>query len=167
LTTGGYEWGLPDADEMANMECLTQTTDAFDEGRYRQVYFTASSDNCVQTFTRPSLINDGETQTITITVWPTAYPEFPEYKIFSLDTVPMAEVTVEAGTQFVVITSEIDYHPNGFMWNEPTQEFACVTVQSKNYGEYNSGYRVWLLTAKGEVCEETVQLLHPDWWTGD
>jgi len=63
-----------------------------------------------------------------------------------------------------VTLSELEYAPNGFGWNEPTHTFGCVNVLSMNFGEYNTGYRAWMLEAKGEVCEETVPLERPDWW---
>lgn len=79
MSTGGYEWSVPSADEIAAFKCLTQEGDTYDEGRYRQVYLVASSDNCVETIVRNSLVADGETQTITIKVWPEVYPVFPDF----------------------------------------------------------------------------------------
>jgi len=59
------------------------------------------------------------------------------------------------------------HFPNGFAWQEPEHEFACVTVMTKNFGDFKTGWRVWMLEAKGEVCEESVPLVRADWWTGD
>jgi len=100
-------------------------------------------------------------------VWPDREPETDGYTFIRLDDTPWEPLTVEAGTQFLVIMKEKDNFPNGFAWMEPVHEFACATVVSKNYGEFNTGYQIWLLAAKGEVCTETVPLVRPAWWTGE
>jgi hypothetical protein len=37
-------------------------------------------------------------------------------------------------------------------------------VITKNHGEFNTGYRVWMLEAKSAVCEETITLIRTVWW---
>jgi hypothetical protein len=104
------------------------------------------------------------TQTLTFTVWPDRQPT--EHPMTDLDEVPLQEVNVEAGTVFYVKLEEIMYFPNGFAFEEPAMEdFSCVTVLSKNYGNFNTGYRVWMIEAKEEVCNEEVELRRPTWWS--
>lgn len=50
--------------------------------------------------------------------------------------------------------------PTGFAWNAPDQEFECVTLDSTNFGDFNTGFQQWKFTAKDEAleCEEIVKL---------
>jgi len=73
MTTGEYEWKLPLESEIAALPCLTMIGEAFDDGRYRQVSFEATTPNCRVEITRSRVLEETETQTFTFTVW----PEFP------------------------------------------------------------------------------------------
>jgi len=46
MTTGEYEWTLPSETEIAALPCLTMIGEAFDDGRYRQVSFEATTPDC-------------------------------------------------------------------------------------------------------------------------
>jgi len=66
-----YEWTLPDIDAV---QCLT-LLESFDDGRYRQVSFEASTPDCKYTATRYKNLQDGgidDTQTdeFSVSVWP-------------------------------------------------------------------------------------------------
>lgn len=57
LTTGGYEWSLP---EMSEFKCLSEAVEGFDDGRYRQRSYEASTDDCKDTIVRVQLaVPDG------------------------------------------------------------------------------------------------------------
>jgi hypothetical protein len=42
-----------------------------------------------------------------------------------------------------------------------------MTVLNKNYGDFNTAWRIWMLEAKPEVCTEEITLTRPTWWTGE
>jgi hypothetical protein len=159
----------PSDSELLGLLCIEQVGEAFTDqyGRYRQVSFKAKQGNCKDEVTFINIEDASAPMTLTIKVWPTAAPVYDGYTVFNLDVMPWEDLTIEAGNDFIVITSEIDHHPQGFPWEEPAQVFNCVNVMSTNYGEFQSGYRVWLLNAKGEVCEETIPINRPTWWTGE
>lgn len=77
---------------------------------------------------------------------------------------PLPPLDVTVGSTFLVVTVEVE---QGFVWEEPAHEFGCVTVLEKNYGEFTTGYRIWLLEANREKCNEVVTLVRPSWWSGD
>jgi len=110
------------------------------------------------------LADDTITETWTFTVWP-ELPPTVDGQFIPLDAAVIPEIHVQAGETFYVWLDEKQYFPNGFGWMEPTHEFACVKVLNTNYGDYNRGYRVWLVEANRAVCQETVPLTRPAWWT--
>jgi len=78
MTTGEYEWKLPSESEILALPCLTMLGEAFDDGRYRQVSFEATTPDCRLEMTRFKMPDGSDapstdTQTFTFTVW----PEFP------------------------------------------------------------------------------------------
>jgi len=119
MTTGGYEWSLSeDAHSWTN--CLTLIGEPFDDGRYRQISYKATTPDCKDHLVRmQNNVPDGETvvtQAYTFAVWPDREPDVANFNVISLDTMPLPEVTVEAGSTFLVMTKEYDYVPNGFAW---------------------------------------------------
>jgi len=52
-------------------------------------------------------------------------------------------MTVEAGSKFLVMTTE---KTNGFFpWNEPadTTVYKCVQILNRNFGDFTTGYRIY------------------------
>jgi hypothetical protein len=101
----------------------------------------------------------------TFKIWPTAAPDMSAYTVFDIDATPLPEISVTAGTTFLVSLNEMANEGKGFGWDEPVYTYTCVNVLDSNWGSYNTGYRVWMLEAKGEECEEVVPLVRPTWWT--
>ena len=170
LPTGGYFWDLPADHTWA--KCLSPVGEAFDDGRYRQVSYKVEKCNCVDSLVRTQIAEvEGSTEiataTYTFTVWPTALPEFDGRVAFDLDTMDFAQhVEVEAGSQFFVYSNEMPHYPKGFAWNEPKDHaFTCLKVLNMNYGDLAAGYRVWMMEAPREICEEAIPLTRPEWWT--
>jgi len=79
----------------------------------------------------------------------------------------LPEISVPAGSTFYTVLKEHEYFPNGFAFEEPTVPFKCAKVLNKNFGGFNAGYKVWMIEANAEICEEKITLLRPSWWSGD
>jgi len=98
--------------------------EAFDDGRYRQVTFKATTPDCREPITRTSSLVATETHTFTFTVWPNV--DLPvdgtliELVVDANGALPSIEIN--AGAFFTTRTSEKDYFPNGFPWVEPTAD---------------------------------------------
>jgi hypothetical protein len=150
VTIGEYEWSLLSEDEVKDLKCFTMVGEAYDNGQYRQVSFDTTTPDCRDEMTRHSMADDSVTKTYTFTVWPDHEPAWAAH-FYPLDlpadstVVALPEINIEAGTTFYVWLKENEYFPNGFAWQEPEHEFACATVLDKNFGEFNFGYKVWML----------------------
>lgn len=164
--TGSYKWSLPSKDSIL---CFEQIGETFDDGRYRQISFKAITVECKYELTRYLVTSTGETdpnvsKIMKFSVRPDRVPDYGDNLVFNIDATPMAHVTVEVGKTFLVETVQSD---NGFLWEEPVHNFACVKVINKNFGEFTTGYRIWMLEANREKCNEVVTLARPEWWSGE
>jgi hypothetical protein len=110
-----------------------------------------------------------ETQTMIAQVWPEKAPDMKDKKAFYLDgeAAMPTHFEVTAGSTFYVVSDESKHFPNGFAWAEPTYAFKCVEVVSQNVGDYKSGWRVWEMKAKTELCKEEFFLKRPENWPAD
>jgi hypothetical protein len=172
MSTGGYEWSI--AADHSWAKCLEPVGEAFDDGRYRQVSYKAFAPNCQDVLVRVAGAADSTVQPVeqimTFNVLPAREPVTEGYKVVVDLDVPAAfegEISVEAGSNFLVKSSELQYIPNGFAWEEPVYEFKCVKVLNKNFGDFNTCFRVWEIQANPEVCTEEVPLVRKSWWTGE
>jgi len=170
LTTGGYEFSIP-ADH-AWAKCLTPVGESFDDGRYRQVSYKATVPDCKDVLVRVQAVVAGSTvkpaeQVWTFAVWPDRQPETKDMQVFDIDAKVMPEITVQAGTHFLVMSSEQQYAPNGFAWNKPLHKFACAEVVNDKWGGFKTGYSIWEFKAGDKKCMEDVPMVRSEWWTGE
>ena len=114
---------------------MTPVGETFDDawGRFRQVSYEATVPDCKDTLVRVSTAAVEGTempaqQVWSFSVWPDRQPDFGEYMHFNLEqsVTENTEVTVNAGSTFLVYSSELDHAPNGFAWKEPEHQFACA-----------------------------------------
>jgi len=168
---GMNKWTNPTSEAMLKewLKCFTfdlnsKNGKAHYDSRFIQVELIAAVGDCRTEIVRTNRLDTTETQTLIAQVWPEKAPEL-KHKVFNLDVEPMVkDFEVEAGSTFFVQLEEFKHFPNGFAWAEPTVEFKCAKVISKNFGEYNSGYRVWMMEAKTDLCQEEIFLRRPEGW---
>jgi hypothetical protein len=144
---GEYDWALLSDEELQAITCLTHSA-AIDDGRYRQVTFEATTPDCVQPIVRKWATDDTVTETWTFTVWPIIEPPIEGSLVMlvvdeTTGVLPYTEIN--SGSKFTVRLSEKEDFPNGFPWVEPTDPFDCVDVVSTNFGNFNTGFRQWLI----------------------
>jgi hypothetical protein len=93
--------------------------------------------------------DDTITENWTFTVWPNIEPHVDgSLVLLEVDDnglLPYKEIN--AGAFFTTRTSEKEHFPNGFPWVDPAADtvFTCITVKNTNFGNFNSGYRQWLI----------------------
>lgn len=94
-------------------------------------------------------------------VWPERDADF----IGSLYDLDEGDRTINAlgQSQFTVRASE-KATETGYAFLEPVHEYECVTLDDDNYGNFVTGYRQLVFTAKDDElkCSETVDLVHSE-----
>lgn len=170
-----YEWDLPKDHTWS--KCLVPVGEGFDDGRYRQTSYEAVQPDCVDKLVRTSMFiplppaKPAQLE-VTFTVWYDGEPAH-DGTMIPLDVnaegnLPLVEVN--AGAFITLRASEKDTFPLGFPWVEPAAdtEFKCIDIKNINLGNLKTTYRQWLVQTKitGALCEETVMLQRPEWWTG-
>jgi hypothetical protein len=155
---------------LDSITCFEHVGETFDDGRYRQISFKAITVECKYELVRHAVGPNGEIdetvkKTYKFSVRPDRVPDYGGHPVFNIDVDPLPLAVVEVGKTFLVETVQSD---TGFLWEEPVgHDFGCVTVINTNYGEFTTGYRIWMLEANREKCNEVVTLARPGWWSGD
>jgi hypothetical protein len=140
MTDGQYEWSAFDA---TTLDCVDEASAYMEPiyGRYRHMIFETVTADCTGSLTQDKVV-DGETiaQTFTVKVWPERQPE-EQGTLIDLDTWTLADtINVDGNAQFTIRTSEMT--EPGYTWTAPlaTAAFTCMTLETTNYGDFNTGY---------------------------
>jgi len=161
---GKFEYQVPVWETLDCVESVSYYSEEY--GRYRQAIFKAITDDCRTTLSRKGIDDDGEvveaeTLDLEVVVWPIRQPEATG-KLYDLDAGDR-QIIATGQSQFTIRASE-GATPTGYMFLEPPedQEFQCVILEDRNLGNFNTGFRQFLFTAKDEAleCSETLDLVH-------
>ena len=130
--------------------------------QYMQVAFTATTANCRTDLKLFSTTTTPATEiNLHVVVWPESTPAPPvEGLLVELDTATTNSLAVRGGSSITVRVTEWAT-PTGYKFVELVNaEFNCLTLENRNLGDFNTGYKQYHFVAKDEelLCEEVLSL---------
>jgi hypothetical protein len=101
-----------------------------------------------------------------VSVWPQDMSMIANYDLVNINTLPTDfSIDLLVNDELIVIESEIDtFEAGGFVYKIP-EETDCLEIMDFDEISFNTGYRLYKVKAKSEVCEEELQIELADWVT--
>jgi hypothetical protein len=154
-----YDYNMPAVADMP-LTCVQEVSRS-DTGYWRQVIYEAIAGNCVEDFTRTSLVG-GNAETWQFRVYPSEEP--PVLGVyFDMDASLNREISMQKGGYATVRLNEAAT-AGGYAWDIPTEDaiaaLTCVDLLDANYGDYKAGFIQYLFIAKdvSAHCTDTIEV---------